>query len=518
MVYKGIGIFALLGMGITYASVKENLDYLFESKFPISDYVWQQKGIHQGDLSKSNIFNQSHMQPNLTMLTDELGNPIFDENGDPIYIDKEGNMYSGEGKKNIDKKILLDKIGKPILDKNGKPIIYDKDGKIQGSTDSILLDKFGNPILDKNGNHIFIDKNGNLKDKNDNPILDSNGNPININNKEALNEFLNKNTQNSPEEQLRRQQELLAEAQRQAELQEQMRKKLEEEARKKAEEEMKKLADPTYQALLAKQEEERARRIALAKERELYKSALLGERAGGDSQIFAQQSSRYGDDGFSNQKSIDIATNEHRLYRMIRAGRLIPAVLMTPIVSNIEGIITAQVEQDVYAAQGRVVLIPRGTKVMGFYKNDNKIGQSRLSIVWREMITPQGVNILLTNAVSADSRGINGVEGYLDNKFEQRYGLGLFLNTLSNGLMITISNATQKSGTGANPYTTQLFSNAQGDLNNIFKQLISEQAKIKPTIEIRAGSRIYITPTTHMWFPIPKNGEVMAKYFNDEYN
>lgn len=486
MVYKGIGIFALLGMGITYASVKENLDYLFESKFPISDYVWQQKGTHQGDLSKSNIFNQSHMQPNLTMLTDELGNPILDENGDPIYIDKEGNMYSGEGKKILDKKILLDKAGKPILDKNG--------------------------------NHIFIDKNGNLKDKNDNPILDSNGNPININNKEALNEFLNQNTQSSPEEQLRRQQELLAEAQRQAELQEQMRKKLEEEARKKAEEEMKKLADPTYQALLAKQEEERARRIALAKERELYKSALLGERAGGDSQIFAQQSSRYGDDGFSNQKSIDIATNEHRLYRMIRAGRLIPAVLMTPIVSNIEGIITAQVEQDVYAAQGRVVLIPRGTKVMGFYKNDNKIGQSRLSIVWREMITPQGVNILLTNAVSADSRGINGVEGYLDNKFEQRYGLGLFLNTLSNGLMITISNATQKSGTGANPYTTQLFSNAQGDLNNIFKQLISEQAKIKPTIEIRAGSRIYITPTTHMWFPIPKNGEVMAKYFNDEYN
>ncbi len=486
MVYKGIGIFALLGMGITYASVKENLDYLFESKFPISDYVWQQKGTYQGDLSKSNIFNQSHIQPNLTMLTDELGNPILDENGDPIYIDKEGNMYSGEGKKILDKKILLDKAGKPILDKNG--------------------------------NHIFIDKNGNLKDKNDNPILDSNGNPININNKEALNEFLNKNTQNSPEEQLRRQQELLAEAQRQAELQEQMRKKLEEEARKKAEEEMKKLADPTYQALLAKQEEERARRIALAKERELYKSALLGERAEGDSQIFAQQSSRYGDDGFSNQKSIDIATNEHRLYRMIRAGRLIPAVLMTPIVSNIEGIITAQVEQDVYAAQGRVVLIPRGTKVMGFYKNDNKIGQSRLSIVWREMITPQGVNILLTNAVSADSRGINGVEGYLDNKFEQRYGLGLFLNTLSNGLMITISNATQKSGTGANPYTTQLFSNAQGDLNNIFKQLISEQAKIKPTIEIRAGSRIYITPTTHMWFPIPKNGEVMAKYFNDEYN
>lgn len=73
---------------------------------------------------------------------------------------------------------------------------------------------------------------------------------------------------------------------------------------------------------------------------------------------------------------------------------------------------------------------PSRHKGDGFYKNDNKIGQSRLSIVWREMITPQGVNILLTNAMSADSRGINGIEGFLDNKFDQRYGLGLFLNTL----------------------------------------------------------------------------------------
>lgn len=244
---------------------------------------------------------------------------------------------------------------------------------------------------------------------------------------------------------------------------------------------------------------------------------MLGERVEGNSQIFGQQSSLYGDSEFSNQKSIDVATNEHRLYRMVRAGRLIPAVLMTPIVSNIEGIITAQVKQDIYAAQGRSVLIPRGTKVMGFYKNDNKIGQSRLSIVWREMITPQGVNILLTNAMSSDSRGINGIEGFLDNKFDQRYGLGLFLNTLSNGLMISISNLTQKESSSTIPYTTQLFSNAQGDINNIFKQLIQEQAKIKPTIEIRAGSRIYITPTAHMWFPITKNGEVMAQYFNDEY-
>lgn len=492
---------------LLFAEAKDDeLDYLFDSKFPISDYIWHTQKENQNILSKSDIFNQNQTKRKLKMLTDENGNPILDEFGNPIYVDENGNMYSKDGVP-LDKKVLFNKNGNPVFDKNGNLIIYDKNGRIKDSEDSILLDTFGNPLFDKNGNPLFIDKNGYLKNLKGESIVDSNGKSININNKEALNNFLNQHTQNSIDEQLQKE---LAQLEKEAQIQKELRERL-------LEEEIRRRADPAYQALLAEQEAKKAQRIAAQKEKEFYKSAILGERVGGNSQVFAQQNSRYGDERFSNQESIDVATNEHRLYRMIRAGRLIPAVLMTPIISNIEGIITAQVEQDIYAAQGRAVLIPRGTKVMGFYKNDNKIGQSRLSIVWREMITPQGVNILLTNAMSADSRGINGIEGYLDNKFGERYGLGLFLNTLSNGLMISISNLTQKNGTSTSPYTAQLFSNAQGDINNIFKQLIQEQAKIKPTIEIRAGSRIYITPTAHMWFPIPKNGEVMMQYFNDEY-
>jgi len=514
-------VLGLVCISLILGAVKDNLDYLFETKFPISDYVWNEKTPKDfgNNAQLGSVGTNTTQHKGRKILTDKYGNPILDENGNPIYIDEEGNLYSKDGK--LLGKALVDNNGKLIFANNGKPIIYDEKGAIKGSKDSVLLDAFGNPVFDKQGNPVFVDSNGNLKDTQGKTILDANGNPINSKNKSALEKFLEENTQNSMAEQLKREQERLQrelEAQRNAILtEEEARRRVQEEQERRTQEERKRLQDPAYQALLAQKEQEKALALQRAREQQLYKSAVLGERIEGNSQIFAQKSSLYGDSGFSNQQSIDVATNEHRLYRMLRAGRLIPAVLMTPIVSNIEGIITAQVEQDVYAAQGRAVLIPRGTKVMGFYKNDNKIGQSRLSIVWREMITPQGVNILLTNAMSADSRGINGIEGYLDNKFSQRYGLGLFLNTLSNGLMISISNLTQKNGTMTSPYTAQLFSNAQGDINNIFKQLIQEQSKIKPTIEIRAGSRIFITPTTHMWFPIPKNGEVMAQYFNDEY-
>lgn len=189
---------------------------------------------------------------------------------------------------------------------------------------------------------------------------------------------------------------------------------------------------------------------------------------------------------------------------------MIPAILTTAISSDIEGIVSAQVEQDIYASMGRAVLIPRGSKVIGSYKNDNKIGQDRLSIMWREIITPQGVNILLTNAITSDNMGMTGAKGSLNNKYLERYGIGYGLSTVSNVLLLALS--TQA---GNNAYTNQIYEQSNTDVSTIVQDIIEQQKEIKPTIEIKQGSRIYITPSAHIWFPIPKNGEVMAEYFMD---
>ncbi|BCD45379.1 hypothetical protein NHP190020_04180 [Helicobacter suis] len=106
----------------------------------------------------------------------------------------------------------------------------------------------------------------------------------------------------------------------------------------------------------------------------------------------------YGVDSFSNLKYKDIGTNEHKLLRTITADRMIPAFLITPISSQIAGKVTAQVESDIFASMGRAVLIPKGSKVIGYYNNNNQIGQYRLNIAWTRIITPQGINIMLTNA------------------------------------------------------------------------------------------------------------------------
>ncbi|WP_275935742.1 TrbI/VirB10 family protein, partial [Campylobacter concisus] len=94
---------------------------------------------------------------------------------------------------------------------------------------------------------------------------------------------------------------------------------------------------------------------------ELIRAQILAKR-NNEVKSVNQNSSKYGVDSFSKQKPVDISTNEHRLYRTISAGRLIPAILTSAISSDLSGIVTAQIEQDIYAEMGRAVLIPRGSK------------------------------------------------------------------------------------------------------------------------------------------------------------
>lgn len=243
--------------------------------------------------------------------------------------------------------------------------------------------------------------------------------------------------------------------------------------------------------------------------KKMLRDAILADRS--KSGIYSyKDNERFGVDGFSNQKSVDISTNEHRLYRMIRAGRMIPALLTTAISSDLSGIVTAQIEEDIRATMGNAVLIPRGSKVIGSYQNNNKIGQDRLQIIWREIITPQGVNILLTDATTSDNIGMSGAQGSVNNKYLERYGIPYALSTLSNVLLLSIANKS-KNGT----ISEEIYQQSSNDVSTILSDILQQQSQLKPTIEIKQGSRIYIVPTYHLWFAKPKNNEVMAKYFID---
>ncbi len=232
----------------------------------------------------------------------------------------------------------------------------------------------------------------------------------------------------------------------------------------------------------------------------------------------------YGVDSFTNLNYKDIGTNEHKLLRTITADRMIPAFLITPISSQIAGKVTAQVESDIFASMGRAVLIPKGSKVIGYYNNNNQIGQYRLNIAWTRIITPQGINIMLTNARGADVKGYNGLVGkYISRNF-QRYGIPLLTNTLSNGLLIGITSALanrqNRNGDG-NPFfgdylLMQLTRNTGMGINQVINQMLRQYGAQNPIIIIREGSRVFISPNLDIFIPKPKDGEVLAEFFKEK--
>ena len=252
------------------------------------------------------------------------------------------------------------------------------------------------------------------------------------------------------------------------------------------------------------------------------RQALLATRTG-DISILSRGANapslsiEYGVSKFTNLDEQDKASNEHKLYRTISAMKMIPAVLLTNISSDIGGKCIAQVEEDIYAEMGKAILIPKGSKVLGNYANNNKIGEFRLNVLWTRILTPQGVNIMLTDSYGADLAGAMGIIGDLDAKYWQRYGIPLALSTLSNGLILTLNNVTQKATDSANNayVNAQLMQNFQGDISGIMAAIINEQVKIKPTIRIEKGSRIFITSNKDIFFPIPKNNEVLARFFDE---
>jgi len=76
---------------------------------------------------------------------------------------------------------------------------------------------------------------------------------------------------------------------------------------------------------------------------------------------------------------------------ILQAGTVIPAALITGIQSDLPGLITAQVTENVYdSPTGRFLLVPQGSKLIGAYDSQVSFGQSRVLLVWNRIVFPNG--------------------------------------------------------------------------------------------------------------------------------
>jgi type IV secretion system protein VirB10 len=135
---------------------------------------------------------------------------------------------------------------------------------------------------------------------------------------------------------------------------------------------------------------------------------------------------------------------------LLSAGTIIPCTLQTAINSTQGGFVSCVINHDVYSENGRIVLLDKGTKVLGQYSGGITQGQARLFVLWTRALTPRGVAIDL-GSPAADSLGRAGLPGGVDTQFWARFGVGLVISVLEDASQIA---SRSLAGEGSN--TTQV--------------------------------------------------------------
>ncbi len=114
---------------------------------------------------------------------------------------------------------------------------------------------------------------------------------------------------------------------------------------------------------------------------------------------------------------------------LIVAGASLPCILQTAMDTSTAGFVSCLVPKDVYSDNGSVVLMEKGSKVLGEYRSGLRQGQTRLFVLWTRAVTPAGVAINLGSPAS-DALGRAGFDGELDTFFWQRFGSALLLSVV----------------------------------------------------------------------------------------
>lgn len=493
----------------------DELDEL-ESKFPLEDYLFadskekaeierlkaelesEKAQKEQSFLQIDNSLKQLQEQLSAQQKSNEpsLYQNLYDDEGNAISLDDNGEpiLYTRDGKR-----VFLDENGMPyVLDENNNKVALDESISIVSANgNAINRDSEGRIVFkDSKGNNVYVENNKKITtDKDGNRIYednrgnyekyDKNGNMIEKGNKVPLTHTPNSTSKS----------------------------KLIEKDSYLYDEDGNIIGDS-----VAIENQKFDPKLADSKQKNI--NGILATRFESEEVEKPKKKLEYGVNEFTNLDDRDEGSNEHKLLRTITADRMIPAFLVRPISSQLAGNVVAQVETNIYGAMGRVVLIPKGSRVIGFYQSNNKIGEYRLEVIWTRIITPHGINILLTNAKGADVKGYNGLVGEVHSRNFQRYGIPMTLSTLSNGLLLAV-NAKTASANNNNDLTqaymtAQILSGMRQDVSTIIQRIVQEQMKIQPIITIREGSRIFIAPSQDIFIPIPKKGETLARFFREK--
>lgn len=120
---------------------------------------------------------------------------------------------------------------------------------------------------------------------------------------------------------------------------------------------------------------------------------------------------------------------------LMKKGTNIGCTLDTKIVTTHPGLTRCLVTKDVYSSTGKVLLVERGSEIIGEQTTSMLQGQAKVFVLWNTITTPHGVTLDIASP-SADSLGASGQDAQVDRHFFERFGGAIMLSLIDDGLVI----------------------------------------------------------------------------------
>lgn len=195
---------------------------------------------------------------------------------------------------------------------------------------------------------------------------------------------------------------------------------------------------------------------------------------------------------------------------LMQRGTYIRCVLETRIITDVPGYTSCLVTEPVYSFNGRKLLLPKGSKVLGAYSS-GPTGR-RVAVVWDRIITPTGIDVDMSSKPSPgiDNLGGAGLPGHYDAHWGSRISAALLISMLSDAFKYEAAeHGPTTSAIAASGVVVQepFESNTARTVQNLADMAVREAANRPPTVTINQGTVIYVYVARDVDF-----GDVVARF------
>lgn len=169
---------------------------------------------------------------------------------------------------------------------------------------------------------------------------------------------------------------------------------------------------------------------------------------------------------------------------LLTKGTVIRCVLETKIVTDHAGLTKCRATQNVWSANGKTVLVERGTVFMGEQTAAMLQGQARVAVRWTQMETPKGILVDI-DSPSVGKLGAAGNAAWVNTHFWQRFGGSIMISLIGD-----ISNGVSKRiGKSHSDFTLE---ESSDNLEEMATEALRNSINIPPTGTINQGALVNI--------------------------